>query len=92
MDDTLFKKIITKYGETNILGFGFDNSANKVFCKGEFTLASCYESDIECVHFLGMDIKGNLLHILKPIFTIQAIMVRDKNVPFEAYDRDHISG
>ena len=82
-----FTKIINYYGEANILGFGFDNSSAITFGPGEFTLANNYLSDIECIHSIGFDSRANPFHVIKHIETIQAIIVRDANVPFAAYDR-----
>lgn len=82
-----FKNVVTYYGEDNILGIGFDNSAAITFGKGEFSLANNYLEDIESIQTIGFDSKGNPFHVIKHVENVQGIIVRDKNVPFEAYDR-----
>lgn len=82
-----FTKMVNYYGESNILGIGFDNSSAITFGKGEFTLANNYIADIESIHTIGFDAKGNPFHVIKRTDNIQCIIVRDKNIAFEVYDR-----
>lgn len=82
-----FVKLVNYYGEQNILGIGFDNSAAITFGKGEFTLANNYIADIESIQTVGFDSRGNPFHVVKHVENVQGIIVRDANVSFNDYDR-----
>ena len=86
MDRDVFLRCIEYYGEENIIGIGFDNSAGKTFQKGEFTLSNCWVEQIESLQFVEFDNKGNPFHVVKHVAHVQSIIVRDSSVPFEAYD------
>lgn len=93
MTPEIFKKIITFYGEADILGFGFDNSSGVTFDGNHpFSLAQHYVDDIECITLIGFDSKGSPFHIVKHIENIQAIYVRDKNYDMNGYDRVTVRG
>lgn len=87
-----FTKMVNYYGESNILGIGFDNSAAITFGRNEFSLSNNYVADIESIHTVGFDSRGNPFHIIKHVENVQCIMVRDNNIPFELYDRITIRG
>ena len=82
-----FKKMINHYGEQNILGIGFDNSAAITFGKGEFSLANNYNEDLESIHNIGFDSRGNPFHVIRHVENVQSLIVRDNGFPVEAYDR-----
>lgn len=82
-----FKKIINYYGEENILGIGFDNSAAVTFAKGEFSLANMYIEDLEVLQEVVFDSRANPFHVIRHVSNIQSIMVRDAGTPIEVYDR-----
>lgn len=82
-----FTAIINKYGEGNILGFGFDNSASLTFGENQFTLANHYVDDIQCLQFINFDSKGNPFHVLKSVEDIQSVMIRDAGIKFNQYDQ-----
>lgn len=91
MEASNFLDIVTKYGEDNIIGIGFDNSAAITFDKaGKFTLANNYVDDIECLQFIEFDFKGNPYHVLKSVADIQSIMIRDSGVDRDGYDMINI--
>jgi len=93
MDGALFKKIVEYYGEENIIGIGFDNSAGITFGKGEFSLATMYIEDIECLQTVSFDSRVKPYHVIKPIETVQCIMVADKSITdINMYDRISIRG
>lgn len=87
MTGTEFKALINYYGEENILGIGFDNSASITFGKGEFTLANNYVEDIESIQMVGFDSRGNPYHTIKHVENVQGIVVKDKAINFDDYDR-----
>ena len=87
MTGDYFVKLINYYGEGNILGIGFDNSAAITFGKNEFTLSNNYNSELESIHDIGFDSKGNPFHVIRHVSNIQCIIVRDSGIPIEAYDR-----
>jgi len=87
-----FKKVVNYFGEENILGIGFDNSTAITFGPGEFTLANSYIEDLESIHEIVFDSKGNPFHVIKHIETVQCLMIRDSGIPFTAYDRISIRG
>lgn len=87
-----FIAIVNYFGEENIMGLSFDNSASITFGKGEFTLANVLIEDIDCVRSIGFDSRGKPFHNIKPLDTVQSFMVRDSNVPIEQYDRISIRG
>ena len=82
-----FKNIITYFGETNILSIAFDNSAAITFAENEFTLANNYIEDLESIHTIGFDSKGNPFHVIKHVENVQGVIIRDSGIPFNAYDR-----
>ena len=93
MSKEMFEQMITYFGEENILGFGFDNSAGVTFTKeNKFSLAQNYNADIESLMFICFDSKGNPFHVIKHVENIQAVYVRDSNVDFGDYDRITIRG
>lgn len=88
-----FKAIVNKYGEENIIGIGYDNSAGHTFpYVGMFTLANNYIEDIQCLKFIEYDMHGNPFHTIKHVENIQSIIVKDDNVNRMKYDYDHIRG
>lgn len=86
MDGAMFKKTIEYFGEENIIGIGFDNSAGLTFGEGQFTLENFYIEELESLQMIEYDIKGNPYHVIKHVETIQCIMVRDSSVNFNDYD------
>lgn len=86
MSPDTFLAIVNKYGEGNILGFGFDNSASLTFGENQFTIANNYNDDIQCLQFINFDSKGNPFHVLKSVEDIQSVMIRDSQIPFGNYD------
>lgn len=92
MTPELFEKIINYYGEDNIIGISFDNSASITFADGEFSLSNNYIKDLEALRFIDMDSKANPYFTLKFISDIQAIMIKYPTVPFNDYDRVTIRG
>ena len=87
MTGEAFIKVVEYFGEDNILGFGFDNSAAVTFDRDEFSLADNYISEIESFCTTGIDSRGHQFRIIKHVDSIQTVIVRDANVPFEVYDR-----
>ena len=88
-----FKAIVNKYGEENIIGISYDNSAGHTFpLPGMFTLANNYIEDIQCLKFVEYDVKGFPFHTLKHVENIQSIIIKDKNVDRSKYNYDHIRG
>jgi hypothetical protein len=87
MTGSEFKSMVNYYGEDNILGIAFDNSAAVTFGKGEFKLANNYVEEIESLQFVGFHAHGIPFHVVKHIENVQGIIVRDKNYAFELYDR-----
>jgi len=87
-----FKATVAHYGEQNILGIGFDNSAAVTFGENEFTLANNYIEEIESIHLIGFDSRGNPYHTVKHVENIQSLIIRDSNVPFNNYDRITLRG
>ena len=92
MDTEMLKAIINRYGEDNILGFVFDNSAGITFHKGDVTMDNNFINDINCLQFVSFDNKGRPFHILKPISDVQAVYIRDSGVEFNDYDRISLRG
>ena len=93
MDGATFKKIVNYYGEENIIGIGFDNSAGVTFGKGEFSLSTVFIEAIECVQIVGFDNLGHPYHTIKHVENIQSIMVRDAAVDdINCYDRISLRG
>ena len=87
MTGSEFKSLIKHYGEENILGIGFDNSAAITFGKGEFTLANNYIEEIESIQTIGFDSRGLPFHVVKHVENVQGIIIRDSKIDFNAYDR-----
>lgn len=87
MSGSDFKKIIEYYGEQNIIGIGFDNSAAITFSSGQFSLNEMYVEELECFRHIEFDSKGRPYHVIKPIDTVQCILVKDASVNFDDYDR-----
>lgn len=87
-----FKKVIEHFGESNILGIGFDNSSAITFGPYEFSLANNYIEEIESIQTVGFDSRGNPFHTIKHVENIQSVIVRDANVPYTAYDRITLRG
>lgn len=92
MTDSKFKSIITRFGEENVLGILFDNSAAKVFSKGEFKMATCYIDSIESLQFVETDLHGTPYHIIKDVEDIQGILIKDENYDFDIYDKVRLRG
>lgn len=82
-----FIKTINYYGESNILGIGFDNSAAITFGPNEFSIANNCVEEVESIHTIGFDSRGLPFHIIKPVAHVHAIIVRDSKVNFSDYDR-----
>ena len=82
-----FKKMIAHYGENNILGIGFDNSAAITFGRGEFSLANNYIEEIESIHDIGFDSHAIPFHVIRHVENVQCIIVRDAGYPNTEYDR-----
>ena len=87
MTGEAFIKVVNYFGEDNILGFGFDNSAAVTFDKDEFKLTNNYIPEIESFCTVGIDSRGHKFRIIKHVDSIQTVIVRDESVPFNAYDR-----
>lgn len=94
MDLDEFKRAINYFGEKNILGFGFDNTAGYTFTDQQpFSMAQYFREDILSLIFIRVDSHGNPFHVVKPIGTIQSIMIKDDSVPnIASYDRYSIRG
>lgn len=88
-----FADIIRYYGEENILGLGFDNSAAIMFGNHEFSLDKYYIPELNCIELIDVDSKGNAYKTIKHVETIQSIIVRHPSVQnFETYDRISLRG
>ena len=81
-----FIRVINYYGESNILGLGFDNSAAITFKAGQFTIANSCDENTQSIHLIGFDSRGLPFHIIKPVAHVHTIIVRDSKVDFNAYD------
>ena len=92
MDGTAFKKQINYWGESNILGFGFDNSACKTYIHEGFTLENDYVDEVESVVCIDHDNHGYPYHVVHPVENIQTILVKDKNYKRTDYDSQSIRG
>lgn len=92
MDGATFKKYVEHYGEENIIGIGFDNSAGVTFGKGEFTLEQIYVDALEAIQYVSFDSRGNPFHVIKHVENIQSIIVRDSSINTKSYDRISIRG
>ena len=88
MDHDRFIAIINKFGEENILGIGFDNSASVTFGANDpFSLAEYYDEELHALKFKHMDLKGNPFYSIKIVEDIQCIMIKDERFYIGAYDR-----
>lgn len=93
MEQERFLAIINKYGEENVLGFGFDNSAAITFGPNDpFSLEKYYVDDIHAFKFPSVDFKGNPYFTIKIIEDIQSIIIKDERYSLGVYDRIDIRG
>ena len=91
-----FVAIIQYYGEPNICGILFDNSAAKLFSDGEFSLANSLvdiTGDVSVLQFVEMDRKNLPFHVVKLLSDIQGFIIKDSGVKYIAdYDRITLRG
>jgi hypothetical protein len=85
-------RVIARYGEENVLGILFDNSAAKIFTKDEFKMTTSYIDSIESLQFVETDLHGTPYHIIKDVEDIQGILIKDENFEFESYDKVRLRG
>ncbi|MMZ42076.1 hypothetical protein D1872_35930 [compost metagenome] len=92
MDEDKFLALIQKHGEENIIGFGFDNSGRHLFTKEywPFSLAKHYDPTTQCLEYWVPDRDGMTTgngHIaVKPINTIQSVLIATKDTVWERLD------
>ena len=87
------KELIDAYGGVNnLLGFGFDNSGGVTFQPGQFSYSSNIDETHNLLIFTNYDSNGKPYRVLKPIDTIQAIMVTNGTLTLDVYDKVSIRG
>jgi len=76
MEEDIFLATVAYFGEENILGFVFDNSARHLFTKNDrFSLAKNYIPSIQHLVFEVEDPKGTKVRVAKHIGHIQTIVI-----------------
>ena len=80
-------------GEENVLGFGFDNSGRKFFCRENerFSIAKHYDPVTECLVFEETDARYHDYKVYKPVDTIQTIYTASPE-DFKTIDPRDING
>jgi hypothetical protein len=93
MDIDLLKKVIALIGgEDKVAGFILNNSARKIFRKGEFHYTECVDELNGVLIFKEHDPKGNNYTVYKPLFTIEAVIGVSSPDVLDALDQRYIGG
>lgn len=80
MEVATFLKFVQSVGEDKVLGFGYDNSGSTFFTvDNPFSLATNYDSDLECLVFEHRDSQRTPYKVYKPIETIQCMFTVDSS-------------
>lgn len=93
MTATELKSIIdANGGPTNLLGFGFDNSGGVTFQPGQFSYANNINDSLNVLYLTNFDSHGKPYKVIKPIDTIQSIMMGNGTLTNDVYDMISIRG
>lgn len=94
MEISEFKAAVNYFGEKNIIGIGFDNTAGNTFTdENPFSMSRNFIENIGALVFIDYDTYGNIFHTVKPVATVQSLAIKDNSVPsLNSYDRHSIRG
>ena len=74
MDGTQFKAIVQEFGEENLIGVVFDNSARQLFHENDFSLAKYWNESIQSLVFRETDSQRNPYLTVKHVENVQTLM------------------
>lgn len=87
MDGNQFKAIVAKQGEDKLIAIVFDNTARSTFKRGEFSLATHFDDEIECLIFKNADGKDNGYTNVRHIENVQSLVFIDDVEKWDYIDK-----